>query len=228
MKALPSEPPAAAPRSRPARRPSAAVARRRHDRADEARRRPPTAATTPRTAGLMPRSSSTNRNQIAPKTPHIAASDIWAKTKARRIGSWRTSRRPPGSRPGPARGPSGCGGGGSWLADRSPSSSAETRIGDRVDRDGDRGGQELDQETADAEGHELGDRAAGRQRAVGVDQPLAFDDRRQVGVVRRVEERGQDRRQPGHDEQLRERQDTERERDRDRARAARPARDPPR
>ena len=42
-------------------------------------------------------------------------------------------------------------------------------------------------------------RAARRQRAVGVDQLLPLDDRRQVGVVGRVEERRQDRRQRRHD-----------------------------
>ena len=42
---------------------------------------------------------------------------------------------------------------------------------------------------------ELGRRAAGGQGAVGLDQPLALDDRRQVGVVGGVEERRQDRRQ---------------------------------
>ena len=42
---------------------------------------------------------------------------------------------------------------------------------------------------------ELGGRSAGREGAVRLDEPLALDDRRQVGVVGRVEERRQDRRQ---------------------------------
>ena len=47
---------------------------------------------------------------------------------------------------------------------------------------------------------ELGDGAARRERAVRLDQPLALDDRRQVGAIGRVEERRQDGGQRGdHD-----------------------------
>ena len=49
--------------------------------------KPPTPAMTPSAAGSRPSSSSTNRNQVAPKIPHSAASDIWAPTNARRTGS---------------------------------------------------------------------------------------------------------------------------------------------
>ena len=45
------------------------------------------------------------------------------------------------------------------------------------------------------------------RRRVGRDQLVALDDRRQVGVVGRVEERRQDRGQAGHDQELPERQD---------------------
>ena len=62
--------------------------------------------------------------------------------------------------------------------------------------------QDLDQDAADAEGRELGGRSGRRQRAVRLDQPLAFDDRRQVGVVGRVEEARQDRGGEGDHEQL--------------------------
>ena len=47
---------------------------------------------------------------------------------------------------------------------------------------------DLDEEAADPEGDELRRRAARGQGAVGLDQPLALDDRRQVGVVGGVEE----------------------------------------
>ena len=54
-------------------------------------------------------------------------------------------------------------------------------------------------------------------------EALPFDDRRQVGVVGRVEERGQDRRQRGHEEHVPERQDAGHERDGDGGEQDRPA-----
>jgi hypothetical protein len=66
-------------------------------------------------------------------------------------------------------------------------------------------------------GHELGSRAACRQRGVRVDQPFALDDGGQVGVDRRVEERGQDGRQTRDQQELPVGQDAQREGDGDRA-----------
>ncbi len=68
-------------------------------------------------------------------------------------------------------------------------------VRDGIDGDGDRRRQELDEEAADPERHELGCGSAGRQGTVRLDQAVAVDDRREVGVVGRVEEGGQDRRQ---------------------------------
>ena len=126
--------------------------------------------------------------------PHSAASAICAPTNARRTGSWTDEAAGrPGSRSGPARGPRASAAAASSCADRAEQQRrGEERDG--VDGDGDRRGQDLDEEAADAEGHELGGGAARRQRAVRLDQPLALDDRRQVGVVGGVEERRQDRR----------------------------------
>ena len=155
---------------------------------------PPTPATRPITAGPSWSSSRTNRNQTAPKMPHSAARAIWAPANARRIGSWRTSRSP--SRISLSTGSRSSRGGGGASGTRIVHSS--TRRGDvahRVDGDRDRRGQELDEEAADPEGGELRGRAAGGEGRVGVDQSLALDDRRQVGVVGGVEERRQDRRQ---------------------------------
>ena len=101
------------------------------------------------------------------------------------------------------------------VADRAEKQ-GRREVGHRVDRDGDRRGQDLDEEAADPEGHELGGGPARGEGAVRVDEALALDDRRQVGVVGGIEEGRQDRRQSGHDEQLRERQDAEREGDRHR------------
>ena len=88
---------------------------------------------------------------------------------------------------------------------------------ERIEQDRDRCGQELDEEAADPERHELGRRPARGQRGIGVDQAIALDDRRQVGVVGRVEEGRQDRRQAGHDQELPVGQDAEREGDGGRA-----------
>ena len=110
------------------------------------------------------------------------------------------SRRSTGSR-------SASGGGGASSARMVPSRTRRDDEADRVERDRDRGGQDLDEEAADAERGELGHRPGGRQGAVRRDKLLARDDRRQVGVVGDVEERGQDRRQGGDDQQLRERQE---------------------
>ena len=96
------------------------------------------------------------------------------------------------------------------------------QVGDRVDDDRDRAGQQLDEETADTEPGELGDRAARRQRAVRLDQTLALDDGRQIGVVRRVEERGQHRGQARDHDELPQGERPEHERDRDRAKQDRP------
>ena len=159
--------------------------------------------------------------------PHSAASAIWAPANARRIGSWRTRRSPSrislstGSR-------SSRGGGGASGRRIVPQQHRRHDVAHRVDGDRDRGGQELDQEAADPEGGELGGRAARRECPVGIDQLLPLDDRRQVGVVGGVEERGQDRGQPRHDQQLHEGQ---RRRARTRpgsSRAGPPARGPPR
>ena len=65
------------------------------------------------------------------------------------------------------------------------------QVGDRVDDDRDRAGQELDEEARDAEPGELRNRAAGGQGAVRLDQPLSLHDRREVRVVGGVEERRQ-------------------------------------
>ena len=97
-----------------------------------------------------------------------------------------------GSRPAPARGRRVRGGGGSALSDGGEQDRRD-EVADGVDGDGDRRGQDLDQEAADAEGRELGSGAARRQGGVRVDELLPLDDRRQVGVVGRVEERGEDR-----------------------------------
>ena len=183
--------------------------------------KPPTPATSPRMAGLRCSSSSTKRKNVAPKMPHSPASAICAPANARRTGSWMTRRRPSrisartGSR-------SSRGGGGASSRRIDPSSTADARkltastaiaIGAR---------QGLHQEAADPERHEFRGRPTGRQRRVGLDQPVALDDRRQVGVVGRVEERREDRGQPGHDQQLPEGQDAERERERDRTQERRP------
>ncbi len=76
---------------------------------------PPTPATIPTSAALTPSSSMANRNHVAPKIPQRPASSICAPANVRRMGSWRTSRRPcrisssTGSRS--SRG----GGGASWV-----------------------------------------------------------------------------------------------------------------
>ncbi len=62
-----------------------------------------------------------------------------------------------------------------------------------VDQDRDRAGHGLDEDPAQPESRELRDRTTGREGAVGLHEPLALDHGRQVGVVRRVEERGEDR-----------------------------------
>ena len=85
----------------------------------------------------------------------------------------------------------------------------------RIEGDRDRCGQELDQEAADSEGHELSCGAARGERCIRVDQVFTLDDRRQVGVVGRIEEGGQDRRQAGHGQELPVGQDAQGERDRD-------------
>ena len=174
---------------------------------------PPTPATTPRTAGLSWRSSSTNRKNVAPKMPHSAASAICAPTNARRIG-----RAPDDGQADPDLGQDGFavlgfGRRRLGLADR-PEQDRRHEVGHRVDGDGDRRREDLDEEPADPEGHELGGGSARGEGAVRVDQALALDDRRQVGVVGGIEERRQDRGQPGDHQELRERQDAERERDR--------------
>ncbi len=56
--------------------------------------KPPSAATTPITAGSRRRSSVTNRSHVAPNTPHIAARPIVPQARPRSTGSRTTSRRP--------------------------------------------------------------------------------------------------------------------------------------
>ena len=73
------------------------------------------------------------------------------------------------------------------------------QVRDRVDDDGDRPGEELDEDAADAEARELGHGTARRERAVRLEQALPLDDRRQVGVVRGVEERREHGRERGDD-----------------------------
>ncbi len=177
---------------------------------------PPTPATRPRTAGLSCSSSRTNRNQVAPKIPHRPASAISAPANARSTGSWTTSRTP--SRISWRTGSRSSAGGGAASGRRMlPSSAAETRNDSGVDGDGDRRGQRLDEEPAHAEREELRGRPARRERAVGLDEPFALDDRRQVRAVGGIEECRQDRGQPRDDQELPVGQGAERERDRDRA-----------
>ena len=99
---------------------------------------PPTPATRPSTAGPSCSSSRTKRNQVAPKMPHSAASAICAPAKARRTGSWRTSRRPSriSARTG-SRSSAGGGGGSSCriVAEedrRDEEGTASMAIGDRA------------------------------------------------------------------------------------------------
>ena len=142
-----------------------------------------------------------NRNHVAPKTPHSVDMSIWAPTNARRIGEPRTMRNPCriSSRTG-SRSERG-GGGASGSPDREQQDGGD-QVRDGVDRDRDRAGQELDEEAADPEAGELGDGPGRGQGAVGLDEPLALDDGRQVGVVGRVEERGQHCRQARHGDEL--------------------------
>ena len=154
---------------------------------------PPTPATTPSTAGLSWRSSRTNRNHVAPKMPHRPASAIWAPTNARRIGSWTDEAEPD---PDLGQDRLAVLGLRRWRLLHGPDRPEQQRgrqVGERVDRDRDRGRQQLDEEAADAEGHELRRRAARREGAVRVDQAVPGHDRRQIGVVGGVEEGGQDR-----------------------------------
>ena len=149
---------------------------------------PPTPATSPRTAGPSFSSSSTNRNQVAPKMPHSAPSDICAPANARSTGSWMTRRKP--SRISRSTGSRSSGG--RWwrlLTPDAPEQHGRREERDGVDGDGDRRGQDLDEEAADAEGQELRRRSARGEGAVGIDELVALDDRRQVGVVGGVEER---------------------------------------
>src|SRR5215212_309686 len=94
---------------------------------------------------------------------------------------------------------------------------------DRVDGDRDGRGEDLDEETADSEGTELCDRAGCREGAVGADELLAGDDRRQVCVVRDVVERREERGPERDEEQLGHSQHAEDRRHRDRAEEDRPA-----
>ena len=165
------------------------------DRPDE-RRRPTDAGDRCRSAPGRARAPRARTGRTSPRRrPTAPTSSIEATANARRIGScadeprpWRISRRT-GSRS--AR----FGGGGSGSPDAEQQDRRDDER-DGVDEDRDRPGEELDEDAADPEADELGRRPARRQRAVGLDELVALDDRRQVGVVGRVEERGQDRR-PG-------------------------------
>ncbi len=87
----------------------------------------------------------------------------------------------------------------------------------RVQRDGDRRGQELDQPAADPEADELGGGAAAGQGRVRLHEPLTTDDRRQERPIGGVEERREDRGPEGDGDEVAERQRVEDEGDRDRA-----------
>ena len=66
---------------------------------------------------------------------------------------------------------------------------AETTYVTASIEDRDRAGQSWTRKPLMPEAGELSHRAARREGAVGLDEALAFDHRRQVGVVGRVEER---------------------------------------
>src|SRR4051794_4307714 len=195
---------------------------------------PPTPAMRPTAAALSPSSSSANRNHVAPNTPQSAAIVMELRAKARRTGWSRTTRRPmrisssTGSRSagGGGGGPPGpVGRRGRWRL-RAPDRQEQhgrDDIGHGIDEDRDGPRQRLDEETADPESDELRDGAAGGQGAVRLDESVLLDDRRQVGVVRCVEERREDGGQDRDDEELQEAEGAQGEGDGDRAEERRPS-----
>ena len=167
--------------------------------------KPPSAATTPMTAGSRCRSSVTNSSHVAPNTPHIAASPIVPHARPRSTGSRTTSRRP--SRISSSDRLALGGGRGRRLGapDRAEQHGRDHER-ERIDGDRDRRRQQVDQEPGDAEGGEL-DRRAGRgEGAVGAHEVLAADDGREVRAIGDVEERRQHRGQRRHHEHLGQRQ----------------------
>ena len=154
-----------------------------------------------RPPGSSPRSSSANRKKIAPKTPHSAASEhrregerAEDRVVARRAAGPGGSRRRTGSR-------SAFGGGGGFrVAGSTPSSTADTRKVTASTRIAIGPLRSWTRKPLMPNAGELGDRAARRRGRCWPRRAVALDDRRQVGVVGRVEERGQDRgdeRRPG-------------------------------
>ena len=97
-----------------------------------------------------------------------------------------------------------------------------------VDGDRDRGREQLDEEPADPERAELCDRTRRSEGAVRRDEPLAWDDGRQVGVVRDVEERREDGSRERDEQELRHARAGPARPPRESSRAGRPGRGRPR
>ena len=193
-------PTGASPRSRPCRCPSAAwrgpatTAPMNDDDAADAGDEPEHGRL--RAAGRRARTGTRSRRRC-PTAPRAASA---RRANARRTGSCARAGRPRGSRRGPARGPRRGGGGASSRADR-PEQHRRDEERDRVDARSRSGAVSTwTRKPLIPNARNSGGRPARRQRRVRLDQPLALDDRRQVGVVGRVEERRQDGGQPG-DEQ---------------------------
>ena len=74
--------------------------------------------------------------------------------------------------------------------------------GDRVGDDGDRRGQRADQQPTETGPADLGDRGAGAQPAVGLDQVVPIDQLRQVGLVGDLEQHLADTEPEGDHEQV--------------------------
>ena len=93
----------------------------------------------------------------------------------------------------------------------------------RVDQDGERRTDQLDQPTGQARPGHLGGRLAGGQLAVAVGELVSLDQHRQVRLVGHVEEHRQHAGHEGHQVELAEGQATELVGDRDREQGHEPA-----
>ena len=176
---------------------------------------PPSPKITPSTAGSKSSPRVTKIMYVAKNMPVPAALNGSAIASARSLGSRATARSPSfASAQTPVRVSGGGGAGSGARIERKKSAEKTKEIASH--EHGDRPAEHLHEPAGDAEAGELRHARGRRELAVALDQLVARDERRQVRLVRHVEEDRQRCRAQRDGVQLSDRERVERVGDRDR------------